>query len=172
MSLFLSPTIALAIAPLIPQAGDIKSALAEDGFSVSLRSRNEPIEPTTEIYIADTLGELGVFYRLCDIVLVGGSLVAKGGHNPLEPARLDAAILHGPHTYNFADTYAEMRTAGGAALVRNEADLAASAARLFDDDKTRAAMAAAAMAAAEASAHKVLHDIVDVLEPLLPPSRS
>ena len=73
-----------------------------EGLRVARRSRGEPIDAATDIYLADTLGELGLFYRLAGIAFIGGSLVAKGGHNPFEAARLDCAILHGPDMSNCA----------------------------------------------------------------------
>ena len=94
---------------------------------------------------------------------MGGSLTAKGGHNPLEPARLGGAILHGPFTFNFVETYSEMRSAGGAALVRNDRELATAVRRLLSDEKTRLAMASAARKAAEASAERVLNEISDLV---------
>ena len=100
---------------------------------------------------------------MSDISFVGGSLTEKGGHNPLEPARLGGAILHGPHTFNFVDTYAEMRGNGGAALVRNERELATAVSRLLADNKTRIAMAKAAQNSAEASAEKVLNDVTNLV---------
>ena len=61
-----------------------------------------------EVYIADTLGELGLIYRLAPIVFIGGSLVPHGGQNPIEAVKLKAAIMHGPHVFNFADIYSEL----------------------------------------------------------------
>ncbi|MFZ5617401.1 MAG: 3-deoxy-D-manno-octulosonic acid transferase, partial [Pseudomonadota bacterium] len=122
------------------------------------------IDRHADIYLADTLGELGLFYRLSNAAFVGGSLVQKGGHNPLEPARLGCAILHGPHIFNFVETYADIRSAGGAALVRNDRELAAAIKRLLADRKTRQAMADAARGAAEENAERVLSDVVGALD--------
>ncbi len=158
------PEILTIIAPRHPSRGEeIAELCKERNASVALRSQNAQITPELEFYLADTLGELGVFYRLSDIAFVGGGLTPKGGHNPLEPARLGSAIVHGPHTFNFAETYADMRKAGGAALVRNERELATAIRRLFADQKTRAAMTAGALKAAEENAEKVLTDICDNL---------
>lgn len=159
------PGIVTLIAPRHPERGEEIAALAAEAGVVSRRrSKGEKIDRATDIYIADTLGELGLFYRLSNATFVGGSLVEKGGHNPLEPARLGCAILHGPHIFNFAETYADIRGAGGAALVRNDRDLAAAVKRLFADDKTRHAMADAARDAAKASAERVLSDVVGALD--------
>jgi 3-deoxy-D-manno-octulosonic-acid transferase len=162
------PDLLTIIAPRHPVRGDVVMSLAtEKNITTSLRSKNQLIEPQTSLYIADTLGELGLFYRLSDIAFVGGSLVAIGGHNPLEPARLRAAILHGPHTFNFEDTYADMRRSGGSALVRNERDLAASLVRLLTDDITRKTMASSAENWSRSSAEQVLTNIVKAIEPVL-----
>ena len=73
------------------------------GLNVTLRSSNTPINTNTDIYIADTFGELGLLYRLVQIVYIGKSLVSVGGQNPLEAARLDCAILFGPRMDNFLE---------------------------------------------------------------------
>jgi 3-deoxy-D-manno-octulosonic-acid transferase len=67
----------------------IAAALGAQGLRVARRGAGEPLDATTEVYVADTIGELGLFYRLAEIAFVGGSLVPHGGHNPLEPAQLD-----------------------------------------------------------------------------------
>ena len=127
------------------------------------RSKHEEITAQIDLYIADTLGELGIFYRINDITLVGGGLSPKGGHNPLEPARLTCAILHGPHIFNFNETYHDMRRAGDAALVRNDRDIAAAIKRLLSDDKTRHALARLASDIARENAERTLTDIADQL---------
>ncbi|MBT8471798.1 MAG: 3-deoxy-D-manno-octulosonic acid transferase [Marinicaulis sp.] len=158
------PSIFTIIAPRHPERGAEIAALCEEaGLKVAQRSSSEPIAPKIDIYIADTLGELGIFYRLCDIAFVGGSLVEKGGHNPLEPARFGVAILHGPHIFNFAETYRDMRKPGGAALVRNDRELAAAIRRLMADQKTRSAVSTAAKDGAEESAERVLNAFCDAL---------
>ncbi len=157
------------IAPRHPGRGaEVRDAAREKGLCAARRSENQDVTNETDLYIADTLGELGVFYRLSDIAFVGGSLNPKGGHNPLEPARLGTAILHGPHTFNFVETYASMRMVGGAALIRNERELATAVRRLLADGKTRAAMANAASAAAESNAEKTLADICEAILTRLP----
>ena len=96
--------------------------LEEQGLSCALRSRGETINPGTAVYICDTIGELGLFYRLAGVVFVGKSFVAGGGQNPIEPARLASAILHGPMVGNFADAYAALDEAGGALPVARPED--------------------------------------------------
>ena len=76
----------------------------------------------TDVYVADTIGELGLFYRLAPVVFIGGSLVPHGGQNPIEPAKLGAAILHGPHVHNFTDVYAALDRGAAALLVADDAE--------------------------------------------------
>lgn len=80
---------------------EIAELLARRKLTVSARSKKQKILPETDMYVADTMGELGIFYRLAGIVFIGGSLVPHGGHNPIEPAQLDCALLCGPHMHNF-----------------------------------------------------------------------
>lgn len=163
------PDLLTIIAPRHPERGAEVATLAQErGLPHAQRSLGDAISSDTAIYIADTLGELGLFYRSCDIAFVGGAINPKGGHNPLEPARLGAAILHGPHIFNFTETYSDIRAVGGAALVRNERELATAVKRLLADDITRRTIADAAKKAAEESAERVLSDICDVLTVQMP----
>src|SRR6202035_493196 len=97
------------IAPRHPERGpgfvDIDSVA---GLPAALRSRGHLPDRATEIYVADTIGELGLMYRLSPIVFMGGSLVRHGGQNPIEAAKLGAAILHGPYVSNFTEIYAAL----------------------------------------------------------------
>lgn len=118
----------LVIVPRHPERGPSIVDLAQaTGATVSLRSREPDV--STEVIVADTLGELGLWYRLADLALVAGSLVAGiGGHNPLEPARLDCPIVSGPHVENWLTAYADLRDAEGVAF----ADAPVLGARLAD----------------------------------------
>ncbi len=100
------------------------------------------------VYIADTLGELGIFYRLATIAFIGGSLVPHGGQNPLEAARLGTALVVGPHCANFTEAVAALAAAGAVREVRDGEALAAVILRLLDDPGARAVMAASGPAAA------------------------
>jgi 3-deoxy-D-manno-octulosonic-acid transferase len=103
------------IVPRHPGRGEaIARTIAASGLHVALRSREESPTATTDIYVADTMGELGLFYRLAPIVFMGGSLVAHGGQNPIEAVKLGASIVHGPHVFNFTDVYEALDSAGGA----------------------------------------------------------
>jgi 3-deoxy-D-manno-octulosonic-acid transferase len=97
------------------------------------RSTGGHIDADTAVYIADTLGELGLFYRLASFAFVGGTLVPRGGHNPLEPARLHCAVLAGPHTFNSASAYHAVLEAQANGRVASSIDIVALATKLFDD---------------------------------------
>lgn len=116
----------LIIAPRrIERGAEISAAVKAAGFSVALRSAGAgPDGP--DVYVADTFGEMGLWYRLCDRVLMGGTFGSVEGHNPWEPARLGAAVLHGPRTANFAADYAAL-DAAAAALPVVDAEAVAAA---------------------------------------------
>jgi 3-deoxy-D-manno-octulosonic-acid transferase len=109
------PSLLSVIVPRHPGRGEaVARAIAASGLHVALRSREESPTATTDVYVADTMGELGLFYRLAPIVFMGGSLVPHGGQNPVEAVKLGASIVHGPHVFNFTDVYEALDSAGGA----------------------------------------------------------
>ena len=161
------PGLLTLLAPRHPHRGAaIRRELEAVGLAVAQRSRGETVGGGTDIYLADTLGELGLWYSLAEVVLVGGSLIAHGGHNLLEPAKLDRAILTGPHTANFARMAAEMAEAGALREVGGPAALTAAVADLLADPAGRQALATAAGGYAAAQAG-VLDRIMEALAPLL-----
>lgn len=132
------PGLLTVIAPRHPnRGGAIAQALADDGLMVSRRAADEPITPETEIYVADTLGEFGLFYRLSPVAFIGGSLVPHGGQNVLEAARLGAAVIHGPHMENFRAAVARLGAAGGAIAVADGEGLGVAVAGLLSDPVAR-----------------------------------
>lgn len=163
------PGLLTVIAPRHPDRGaDIAARLQAQGLNVSRRSAGNAIGPKTDIYLADTMGEMGLFFRLAGVVFMGKSLVPLGGQNPLEAARLDSAIIHGPHMMNFEDITERLKKAAAAVEVADEEALQAVVGRLLDGGAERDRMAAAAggLAAAEAG---VLDAIVGELAPFLDP---
>lgn len=104
----------LVVAPRHPERGDaIENVFQEKGFSISRRSRGDPISTETDILLADTLGEMGLWYRLADtIYLGGGHAKGVGGHNPLEPLKLGKSVITGPHVFNFADMMKSLEVFG------------------------------------------------------------
>jgi 3-deoxy-D-manno-octulosonic-acid transferase len=113
------------------------------GLRNARRSTGGRPHPSVEVYVADTIGELGLFYRLSPLVFLGGSLVPRGGQNPIEPVRLETAVLHGPHTENFGVVYQALDRAGGSLSVRDGVELAALAGELLGDRARLADMARA-----------------------------
>jgi 3-deoxy-D-manno-octulosonic-acid transferase len=138
------PMLALILAPRHPERGEgLAAMLRARGLNVAQRSRGEPLAPDTDVYLADTLGEMGLWYRIATVSFVGGSLADIGGHNPFEPALLGSAILHGPHVRNFIDGYTRLREAGAAVVVRDAHSLCDALVATLAPDRA-AAMAAAA----------------------------
>ncbi len=120
------PGLLTIIAPRHPERGtSLASMLTEQtGLSTSQRSKGSLPGPGCEIYIADTIGELGLFYRLAQAGLIGGSLVRHGGQNPIEAILSDMPLVTGPHHFNFTDVYKPLLQHGGARLAEDAAALA------------------------------------------------
>ena len=139
------PNLLTVIAPRHPGRGQSIAEIASAaGHSVGLRSRGDLPKRDIDIYIADTMGELGLVYSAAPIVFMGGSLVSHGGQNPIEAVRLGAAVLHGPHVWNFAEIYATLDEAHGAETVADEAALTARLGDWLANPKARTATANAA----------------------------
>jgi 3-deoxy-D-manno-octulosonic-acid transferase len=138
------------IAPRHPERGpSIADMVKEAGLSVGLRSRGELPEQDVDIYVADTMGELGLVYRIAPIVFMGGSLASHGGQNPIEAIRLGAAILHGPNVWNFAEIYGTIDEARGAELVADAEAMIVRLSAWLADPAARSAAAKAAAACVE-----------------------
>jgi len=159
----------LVIVPRHPlRAEDIRLNLIAAGFRVAQRSNDDPIEPTTQIYLADTLGELGTFFALADLVVMGGSFMTGiGGHNPLEPARQGKCVITGADIGNWQGVYADLLEAGAGFQVQGPQELKFLASQLH--------AAPAAIADANAKARDVsrredgtLDTVWTALQPLLP----
>lgn len=161
------PGLLTVIVPRHPaRAEAIAAKLRQSGLKVTRRSAQRLPDAETEIFIADTLGELGLFYRLAPVALVGGSLIPHGGQNVLEPARLDCAIVHGPYMENFRTIVDEMFAKGGSFEVADAEELVKVVSRLMGDETLRAEVAAtAARIAAERA--EVLDKVVTQVEPVL-----
>jgi 3-deoxy-D-manno-octulosonic-acid transferase len=113
------------------------------------RAADELPDAKTAVYIADTMGELGLFYRLAPFAFVGGSLIRHGGQNPLEPAKLGCAVLAGPHTFNFTTAYEAVFAAQGCGRVDGSAEIAMLAAKLLGDGAEAKRLGQAAAAGAK-----------------------
>ena len=140
------PSLLTIIAPRHPERGaGIAEIATAAGLTVALRSRGDLPNPDVDIFVTDTLGELGLIYRIATVVFMGGSLASHGGQNPIEAIRLGAAVVHGPHVWNFAEIYATLDAAHGAEAVADEEALTACLAGWLADPAARSAVAEAAM---------------------------
>jgi len=148
------PGLCLILAPRHPERGDeVAGLIASYGLTHGRRTRGDM--PREQVYLADTLGELGTWYALSDIVFLGGSLHPIGGHNPYEVAQAGAMVLSGTHVTNFAETYAQMEAEGAARLVAGTQDLADRVGALLRNDIARASGVAAAKAYAAGQTDKL-----------------
>jgi 3-deoxy-D-manno-octulosonic-acid transferase len=139
------PRLLTVIVPRHPDRGlAIWRMVAAAGLNAALRSHGELPAAAADIYVADTMGELGVFYRLAGAVFMGGSLVAHGGQNPIEAIKLGASIVHGPHVFNFADVYDALDRAGGARRADGGEALVKQLGQLLADPASRDTLVAAA----------------------------
>jgi len=139
-----NPRLLLILVPRHPDRGDEIAALMQDeGLEFTRRSEGASPEPEVPVYLADTIGELGLWYRLASVSFVAGSWEPIGGHNPFEPAALGSAILHGPYVTNFVHIYQRLSEARAARLVGSPRALAEAVDELLSPDRA-AAMAHAA----------------------------
>ncbi|SCA55856.1 3-deoxy-D-manno-octulosonic-acid transferase [Candidatus Terasakiella magnetica] len=137
------PNLLTLIAPRHPERGStIVSELKELGLSVAQRSQKDELNPQTDVYVADTLGELGLFYRLSPLVFMGKSMEPLGGQNPLEAARLDCALICGPYMTNFEEMMERFIDGKAISIVADEPEIAAKLTELFRDEKARDVQAA------------------------------
>ncbi len=171
----LADRLCLILVPRHPErSGAIAAALTSDGYRFAQRSLGQEPDRESDLYLADTLGEMGLFLRLADVVVMGGSFSAAlekppvGGHNPLEPARLGKPAVTGPDMTNWAAVADALVQAGGLLVVQAPWDLPSVVAPLLADDKAAKAMGDRGRRAA-AEAGSGLDRLIDALQPLLPP---
>ncbi|MEH2552384.1 3-deoxy-D-manno-octulosonic-acid transferase [Bradyrhizobium sp. AZCC 2262] len=135
------PGLLTVIVPRHPDRGEaIARMIAASGLNPTLRSHEDLPTATTDIYVADTMGELGLFYRLAPIVFMGGSLVEHGGQNPIEAIKLGASVVHGPHVFNFTDVYEALDAAGGARRADTQEALVKQFGQMLADPRAREAV--------------------------------
>ena len=161
------PGLLTILVPRHPERGPGIGEIARvAGLNFVQRSTGQLPDRHTEIYIADTLGELGLAYRLAPIVFVGGSLVHHGGQNPIEAAKLGAAILHGPHVWNFGEIYTALDASGGAEQVTDVGKLTVRIGSWLKDAEARNKVAQTGLKAMETLAG-ALDRTVTALDPYL-----
>ena len=161
------PGLLTLIVPRHPERGaEIATLVADAGLKAALRSAGTLPNAATDVYVCDTVGELGVIYRLAPIVFMGGSLIAHGGQNPIEAIKLGAAILHGPFISNFAEIYAALDGARGADLVGDTERLTTQAGNWLRDEAARGRVVAAGQRTVE-SLGGALERTLAALDPYL-----
>jgi 3-deoxy-D-manno-octulosonic-acid transferase len=129
------------VVPRHPERSDeIEAMMLEKGLKVARRTRGDVITPETDVFLGDTIGEMGLYLRMTDIAFVGRSLSADGGQNPLEPAMLGCAVLSGPQVSNFRESYQRLVRNGSARIVRDAEMLAKAVHFLMSNDLPRTKM--------------------------------
>ena len=129
------------IVPRHPERCDeLEKMLVEKGLKVARRTRGDTLGPDVDIFLGDTIGEMGLYLRLTEIAFVGRSMYAEGGQNPLEPAMLGCAVLSGGHVQNFRDTYQRLARTGSARMVRDAEMLMKAVHYLLTNDAARQTM--------------------------------
>lgn len=137
------PHLCLILAPRHPErAGDVLRLIHDLNLTVAQRSAGGTLAEDTQVYLADTIGEMTLWYTLSPIVFLGGSWTDAGGHSPFEPAAAHAAIVHGPEYKNFAETYAAFLMQDASIEVRDSTALAQTIEHLLTDPCRAAQLAA------------------------------
>ncbi len=154
--------VVLIIAPRHPIRGEeIAHLVRELGVKCALRSKKQLMTPGERVYIADTIGEMGVWYTVSQLVIMGGSFVPVGGHNVLEPAKLDNALLIGPHYHNFREAVNLLLEHNAIDIVQPDAQLITAIDKLYTDVGTREKRASLAKDCAEGK--EILHVAAEII---------
>ena len=165
------PGLCTVIAPRHPERGiAIGEMLKAAGLKTVLRSAGELPGPETDVYIADTIGELGTLYAASPIAFIGGSLVPHGGQNPIEAVRHQTVVLSGPHWFNFTDAYETLRRFDAVVPVSNAEELSTALMRLIDNESEIARLRSAAAVALDTLAGALDRSVEELLR-LVPAPR-
>ena len=157
------------VAPRHRERGEAIAALVlAEGLPLGLRSRGDALGERTSVFLADTIGEMGLWYGLADIAFLGGSIVPHGGQNPIEPAKLGVPIMHGAHLGNFREIYDALIEANASLMVNDASALAQAVKSLIERPDERQRLASAALACVERFTG-ALERTLDALEPYLAP---
>lgn len=163
------PDLLLLVAPRHPHRGpEIRDRLSKElGLKVSLRSQNEPISAETDVYVADTIGEMGIWYGISPIVFIGGSLIPHGGQNFMEPSRCRDAVVVGPYMHNFTDAMNRAKKADAVIQVNDPQELTDTVRQLLANKELLEAKRSLAYNWAMSEA-KVLDGIMDKVKGYIP----
>jgi 3-deoxy-D-manno-octulosonic-acid transferase len=147
----------------LTRTAEAESAFKQHAFTLQKRSQSQnALAPSCHVYLADSMGELGLFYRLAPITVVGGSFVPVGGHNPIEPAVLHSAIIFGPHMFNAADIATGFLKSSAAVCAHDAESLAKAVLTLLSDQTARQKRTTAALSHVTAQA-KIVDDLLNHL---------
>jgi 3-deoxy-D-manno-octulosonic-acid transferase len=161
------PDILLILVPRHPERfHGVRDLIEKQRFSMVSRTADQSCDPSTEVFLVDTMGEVPLFYAASDIAFVGGSLVPIGGHNLLEPAAQGLPIITGPHLFNAQEIADEFIGRGACRVVANSDELATSVANLIENPLEAREMGAKGLAVLEQNRGS-LERLLVLLEPLL-----
>ncbi len=158
------PDLLTIIAPRHPNRGEeIAAEINKIGLSTAIRSKQEKITPQTDVYVANTIGEMGLWYDIANIVFIGGSLIPHGGQNFIEPSRVRDAVIVGPHMHNFTDAMSRAKKADAVIQVTDTVELEEIVTQLLENESLLDAKRSLAYNWA-ASETKVLDGIMDKIK--------
>ncbi|WP_010141428.1 3-deoxy-D-manno-octulosonic acid transferase [Oceanicola sp. S124] len=162
------PGLRLLLIPRHPtRAAEIAALVRAEGLSLAQRSAKEAPRGA-EVYLADTLGEMGLWYELTPLVFVGGSFARVGGHTPYEPACFATPVLHGPHYENFSEVYATFDASGAAREVADASELGREVVRLLSDPAALQQMSEAAATLSRGHGSQLTRVAEELLDALTP----
>ncbi|MDU4436731.1 MAG: 3-deoxy-D-manno-octulosonic acid transferase, partial [Pluralibacter gergoviae] len=163
------PDLLLILVPRHPERfPDAVNLVRQAGLSYITRSSGEVPSGSTQVVVGDTMGELMLLYGIADLAFVGGSLVERGGHNPLEPAAHAIPVLMGPHTFNFKDICSRLEQADGLITVQDAPSLTKEIASLLTDEDYRNYYGHHAVEVLHQN-QGALQRLLHLLQPYLPP---
>lgn len=163
------PDLLLILVPRHPERfAEVETLTSKAGFSYILRSSKEIPFSSTQVVIGDSMGELMLLYGIADLAFVGGSLIERGGHNPLEPAAHAIPVLMGPHTFNFKDICGKLQQAGGLITVTDAESITTEIFTLLTDEDYRLYTGHHAVEFLHQN-QGALQRLLQILEPYLPP---
>ena len=161
------PDLLLILVPRHPERfAGVRNLIKNRDFGVVSRTDQSPCDPSTNVFLVDTMGEVPLFYATSDIAFVGGSLVPVGVHNLLEPAAQGLPIIFGPHVFNLQDIADMFVELGACSVVEDASDLAATVAGLLADPDEAARLGQNGLDLMEKN-RGALQRLLVLLEPLL-----
>jgi 3-deoxy-D-manno-octulosonic-acid transferase len=163
------PNLLTLIAPRHPErVNEISDICKRNNLRFSIRSRNQNVHENTQIYICDTLGELGILYRACGVIFIGGSLNERGGQNPIEPANLNCTIISGNKVKNFKSIYNEFKNRNAVKIVSDQEELEKELSILLVDRNKRKEISNNAKELVESKKY-VIEKYLEAINPYIKP---